>query len=83
MEPVIKKLQTEVLDPNGIILEKINVDPNNSYKFEEPKAQRFKLLGVPTFITLEDEVEIGRRHGGSFGIMKSFIKQSFPDLQIH
>lgn len=82
MEPIIKKLKEDVLDPNGILFEKINIDPSNNHQFVESIQQKFNIIGVPTFITMEGDKEIGRRYGGYLKEMKKFIKKSFPDIQI-
>ncbi|MBI2595236.1 thioredoxin family protein [Candidatus Daviesbacteria bacterium] len=82
MKPIIEKLKQEVLEPNGIIYEEINIDPDNNHHFVESIKQQFDIIGVPTFITMEDGQEIDRRHGGYLKEIKAFIKNSFPDIQI-
>lgn len=55
MEPVIKELEEELKGKVEII--KINVD-------EKPaEAQKYGVMGIPTYIVLKDDKEIGRRVG--------------------
>lgn len=55
MAPIIKELEEEMKDMMDV--KEINVDE------EQAEAQKFEVLGIPTYVVMKDGKEVGRKVG--------------------